>query len=244
MSKIQKLLFVLLIAITACKKPTDNLKVVVDTDIIKYTALIQVTDAANGISVPANATLTVSGANANDIYEISGKKQFKLTNGIITIGPDPDAAPTADKTASCNIQISAPGYNTTTKSVTFTADQKQQIINVALVKTGVVVTAPPVSKPQPVYESVSLNFTGTCASRKDVEIRPSMYLFYRETGTNAAYQYLGYMEKGSITVTTLQKGKTYDFQLIYGGKSYTQTQLIDETNYDVKVDMGDACKDF
>lgn len=240
----KKILFALVLFSVACKKPTDNIKVVVDTDIIKYTALIQVTDAANGVSVPTNATLTIGGNNANDIYEISGKKQFKLTNGIITIGPDPDGAPTADKSSSCSVQISAPGYNTITKTVIFTADKKQQLLSIALVKLGSPVTGTPVAKPQPVYDAVTLGFTGTCTNRKDVEIRPSMYVFYRESNSETGYQYLGFIDKGNITVTALAKGKSYDFQLTYGGKNYTQTQLINQTSYDVKIDMGSACNDF
>jgi hypothetical protein len=244
MNNVKITFLILIMAIAACKKPTENLKIVVDTNIIKYTALIQVTDAVNGSTTPANATLTIGGTNAADIYEISGKKQFKLINGIITIGPGPAAMPTTDKPASCTIQVTAPGYNAAAQTITFTADKKQQVINVYLVKTGSTATGTPTIKPLPVYDAVSLTFTGTCANKQDLEIRPSMYVFYRENASGDDYRYLGYMDKGDITTTALAKGKTYDFQLTYGGKNYTTTQQINQSGYNLKVDMGTACNSF
>jgi hypothetical protein len=52
------------------------------------------------------------------------------------------------------------------------------------------------------------------------------------------------MDKGDITTTALAKGKTYDFQLTYGGKNYTTTQQINQSGYNLKVDMGTACNSF
>ncbi|WP_183566147.1 hypothetical protein [Mucilaginibacter sp. SP1R1] len=244
MVTLKRAFFVVLLLVTACKKPTENLKIVVNTDIIKYTALIHVTDAAKPGVSPANATISITGNNADDIYEVSGKKQFKLTGGIIAIGPGPAATPTAADPESCIVQIKAPGYVTVSQPVTFNAGQQQQVVNISLVKSGSVNTSVPAPKPPPVYEPVTLNFTGTCKSRTDVEIKPSIYVFYRETGTDAAYQYLGYMDKGNISVTALAQGKTYDFQLTYGGQNYMVSQQINLQSYDLTIDMGTVCNDF
>jgi hypothetical protein len=233
----------LLLLVSACKKPTENIKIVVDTNIIKYTVLIHVTDKSNPATPPKNATITITGADAANIYELSGKKQFKLAGGIITIGPGPAAVPTADKPESCIVEIKAPGYVTVSQPVTFTIDKKQQVINISMAKTGVSTNTPPASPPA-VYDPVSLRFIGTCSSRSDLEIRPSMYAFYRETGSGSGFQYLGYMDKGNIVVTALEKGKTYDFQLTYGGQNYVVSQQINEPAYDLKVNMGAACNDF
>ncbi|HEY9197532.1 MAG TPA: hypothetical protein VIM77_14755 [Mucilaginibacter sp.] len=244
MNNLGKIILMLVIAVTACKSPTTDIKIIVDANVIKYSALIQVTDAANGTTVPANATITVSGADADNIYEISGKKKFVLSNGVISIGPGPANEPTQSKTVSCVVQVKAPGYNTANQNITFTVDKKQQVVQVFLVKTGTVVTTLPTQPPLPVFETVSLSFTGTCKSRSDIQIRPSIYVFFRLHGSSDAYRYLGYMDKGNITVTALEKGKTYDFQYTFDGKSYTATQLIDQTSYDINVDMGTACNSF
>lgn len=234
----------LALLLAACKKPTDNLKIVVDTDIIKYTAVIQVADAANLGVVPKNAVLTITGSVADDIYEISGKKNFKISNGFITIGPSPSAIPTMLKPDSCMVQIKAPGYVTVEYPLIFTADKKQQRLSILMEKAGagVAPTSPPVVPP--VNDSVRLNFTGTCSSNNNVVIRPSMYVFYREKASGSIYQYLGYLDKGTMVVTALVKGKTYDFQVTYGGQNYSISQLIELPEYDLTINMGNACSNF
>ncbi|GAB2694504.1 hypothetical protein GCM10027037_17520 [Mucilaginibacter koreensis] len=238
------ILALLLILPFACKNPTDNLKIVVDTNIIKYTALLHITDSADPGKAPANTTITIGGSAASNIYEASGKKNFTVVNGVITIGLGPAASPTAGNPLSCTVQISAPGYTTTTQTVTFTADQTQQVINIPLVKTGS--TAPVVIPPPAptVNPDVSLDFTGTCSNKPDLLIKPSLYVFYRVNGSGAAYQYLGYMESGKITTKALALGKTYDFQITYGGQNYVVTQLIQQSGYALTLDMGTACNNF
>jgi hypothetical protein len=244
MSIMKKMFYVLpLLLAFSCKKPTDDLKIVVDTDIIKYTALIHVTEAANSAISPRGATISISGADADDIYEVSGKKVFKLISGIITIGPGPAAVPTAGKPDSCIIEVKASGYNTITRHVIFNVDTLQQVINVGLVKTGAT-TSPIVSVPQPtpVNDTVALKFTGVCVNKASVEIRPSIYVFYRQTGSGSSYQYLGFMDKGDLSTTALVKGKTYDFQITYGGTNYMVSQKIDELSYNLTLVM--ACTNF
>ncbi|WP_154402290.1 PEGA domain-containing protein [Mucilaginibacter endophyticus] len=245
MENIKKLLFVLLLLSGACKKPTEDLKIVVDTNVIKYTALIHVTDASNPEAVLKSGTLSVSGDNADDIYEISGNKQFNINNGVITIGPGPAAVPLAGKPETYSVQVKVPGYNTVSKSISFAADQKQQVVDVSLSKAGTVNSAPVIQKPLPVYDPVSLNFTGTCSSSPDLVIRPSMYVFFRETGSGTVYQYLGYMESGNMTATALKKGETYDFQVTYDGQNYGTTQQINNESESLTINMGSAiCNNF
>lgn len=244
MTYIKYCLFTLLLfSAFSCKKPTENIKLVVDTDILKYTAFIRVTDAATG-AIPANATITVSGAAANNIYEISGKKNFNLVQGAVTIGLGPALSPTAANPVSCTATFTATGYTTATRTITFTADKSQQIINIQLAKTGS--NTPPIVVPTPpVYPTpVTLTFTGKCGNRSDFEIRPSVYIMYRETGSNLPYQYLGYMDKGMLTTTALAQGKTYDFQTTFNGEDHSVTQKIEQASYSLTLDMGNACNNF
>ena len=245
MTTIKKMAFALLLLLPlACKKPTENLKIVVDTNIIKYTALIRITDAANPSVTPANAAITISGPAANDVYEVSGKKNLTVVNGIITIGLGPSVTPEANSPISCTAQISAPGYVTQTQTITFTSGQMQQVLNMGLAKPGS--TAPVATPPPPptTNPAVTLDFTGTCANKKDLQIKPSLYVFYKVNGTNAAYQYLGYISSGKITTQALASGTIYDFQITYGGQAYTATQRIQQANYAINIDMGTACNNF
>jgi hypothetical protein len=237
------LLILLLLSILSCKKPTENIKLVVDTDILKYTAFVRVTDATNG-TIPANAKITISGATADNIYEVSGKKNFNLVQGVVTIGLGPALTPTVTSPVSCTATITATGYTTATQIITFTADKNQQVVNIQLNKTGS--NTPPVIVPNPpVYPTpVALTFIGKCSNRSDFEIRPSVYIMFRETGSNNPYQYLGYMDKGMLTTTALAQGKTYDFQTSFNGGNYSVTQKIEQSSYLLMLDMGNACNNF
>lgn len=229
-----------MLALSACKKPTENIKLIIDTDIIKNTAMINVTDAQTGNPAPNNATIAISGEQAGDIYELSGKKNITLNAGMVTIGLHPNVIPTADKPITINVEISAPGYNKAIKQVTFTASQKQQVVNIGITKTGTT-TPPIVIPPPPIYNNTSLTFVGRCPNRTDLEIRPSVYVYFKKTGSTGAFQYLGYMEKGNITTNLLALNETYDFQIVFGGETYKTSQKIEQTSYNLTIDMPAAC---
>jgi hypothetical protein len=241
MFRINTMCMVLIMCIlSACKKPTENIKIVIDTDVIKYTAMINVTDGQDGNPAPANSTITISGNDASNIYELSGKKNIQLSAGMVTIGLHPSIAPAADQPISIIAEINAPGYNKESRQITFSAEKKQQVVNIQLTRTGS--TAPPVvTPPPPVYNNVSLTFTGRCPNRTDVEIRPSVYVYFRATGSNAAFQYLGYMDKGNISTNLLAQNASYDFQIVFGGETYKVSQKIDQTAYNLTIDMPAAC---
>lgn len=224
----------------ACKKPTENIKIVIDTDVIKYTAMVNVTDAATGNHVANDAKIIITGASANDIYELSGKKNIVLTNGMVTIGLHPQVIPTATQPITVTVQIQAPGYQTASRSVTFTAQQKQQVVDISLAKVGST-TPPVVLPPPPVYNDVSLNFIGRCPNRTDLEVRPSLYVYYKVAGSSDAFRYLGYMDKGNIMTKLLAQGVTYEFQIVYGEETYRPSQKIEQTAYNITVDMPAAC---
>jgi hypothetical protein len=227
----------------SCKSPTNNIKVVVDANVIKYSAMIYVTDAADGATIPAGLTLTVSGANAGQVYELSGKKSFTFADGIIAIGPGPTLVPTMANPVEFMITIAAPGYKSITRQLQINAGEVQQVISISLAKTtseepgGATVTTTPPNLNTAGTSAVTLDFTGTCQNKSNFEFKPSNYIFYRISGTSAAYQYLGYMNKGIIT-TPLVLDTTYDFKFVYNGQSYVVTQKVDATNYSETVDMG------
>jgi hypothetical protein len=230
-------LALLMLTVFACKNPTDDIKIVVDTNIIKYTAMVNVTDGQTGNQV-GNATIAISGAAAPQIYELSGKKNFQLTAGMVTIGLHPNLVPSPP--VSITVEITAPGYNKDTREVVFTMSQAQQVVNIMLTKTGTV-TPPVVTPPPPTYNSVALNFTGRCPNRPDVEIRPSVYVYFRKSGSTVAFQYLGYMDKGNIETKLLAQNETYEFQIVFGGETYRIIQKVEQTSYRLTVDMPAAC---
>ncbi|RZK93197.1 MAG: hypothetical protein EOO98_00325 [Pedobacter sp.] len=240
MKPIRIVIAALVVGFIGCKKPTEDIKIVVDTDIIKHTALIRVTDAQTGAQVPANAVITILGNEAANIYEVSGKKDIKLTQGMVTIGLHPNVVPTAANPISITAEITAPNYTAQRKVITFTLAQRQQVVDIGISRVGN--TQPPiVVPPPPVYQDVSLNFTGRCPNRPDVEVRPSVYISFRKSGTTNPFQHLGYMEKGNITTKLLALNETYDFQIVFGGEAYQVSQKIEQSSYNLSIDMPAAC---
>jgi len=249
------LLGMLLLSAVACKSPTNDVKVVVDMNIMKYSALMRISDTKG--ATPQNVSLSISGTSANDIYEISGKKVFTVKDGVITLGLNPSVTPT-NADVNYSVVISAPGYKTLTQPMSFKNGVNQQIIAVTLQKstddsapivaTPVPVTPAPVSTPTspgaPAVTMVTLDFTGHCANRTNLQIRPSLYVFYRAKGATA-YQYLGYMTDGHMETTALTVGNSYDFQITYAGENYNVSGVVDKTSYQETFSMGNSiCNTF
>lgn len=227
----------------ACKNATEDIKIVVDMNIIKYSALVHITDA-NG-NVPQGITVAVSGTEADNIYEISGKKDYTVAGGIITLGLGPAVTLTDSSSVKTQLTISAPGYQQDKQTLDFVAGTKQQVINVTLAKVGQPVTSNPPTPPLSTGIETTFDFYGYCSTRSNLEIRPSLYLFFRESGSSQPYQYLGFMQDGHIVTDLLSTGKTYDFQINYGGKNYIVTQKIAGTYYSETFNLGsDVCNGF
>jgi len=240
------LLGVMLLSVAGCStKPTDGVKVTIDMNILKYSMLVRVTDAS--FNVVAGTTMTITGTNASSIYEISGKKVFTVTDGNITLGLDP-AFSIAAGNATFNINVTAPGYKTTTYAATFTSSTLQQSINLSIVLTASASTGGTATPPVPVTTTTHfvLDATGTCANKSNLNVRPSIYLFFRDHATpTAPYLQLGYMDAGHLETNYLAVGKTYDFQMTYGGTSYLVTQSVDQTAVVLNFNMGDSiCSSF
>lgn len=225
----------------SCTKPTNNIKVVVNANVIKYSAMINVTDAANSSVVPYGLTIKVSGQDAGEIYEISGKKNYAFAGGIISLGPSPALVPTESSPVKFTVTISAPGYTSISQNIQIGANETQQVISVSLAKTNygegsVTVTSTPPNTQTAQTSAVSMHFTGTCSNKSNFEFKPSNYIFYKEHGSSG-YQYLGYMDQGEITAQ-LQLGQIYDFKFVYDGQTYVVTQEVDQTDYSETVNLG------
>lgn len=238
----------LLLSVAACKNPAEDVKVVVDMNIMKYSALLHIGDT-NG-ATPQNISVAIGGASANDIYEISGKKVFTVKDGVITLGLSPSVTPGTTADVSYTVVISAPGYKVLTQPMSFKNGVLQQIIPVTLQKLSdenpPVVSAPVVTPaPTPTSTKVTLDFTGFCANRTNLQIRPSLYVFYRLKGSGAAYVYLGYMTNGHLETNALTVGKNYDFQITYSGENYNVSGTVDKTSYQETFTMGSSvCNTF
>lgn len=126
--------FMFLTALSSCKKsPIDNVRIVIDPDIIKYSMLLDISDAADNKIKPADVSVSFSGQDAEYIYEAAGKKKFKVQQGLLNIGLGPERILTSGNPAKFTVTISANGYLPVSRDLEMTADRKLQIATVKLI---------------------------------------------------------------------------------------------------------------
>lgn len=132
--KYPSLRVLLLLLVYGCTNPIEDIKIVIDANVIKHSALITVTDPQQPGKTPANISLSVGGRDSAFVYEISGKREFKVTDGMIALGIAPGKTINKDSPAECLITVSAPGYLPSSQTLSFSAEQSQQLITVNLIK--------------------------------------------------------------------------------------------------------------
>lgn len=126
--------FIFLSSLSSCKKsPIDNVRIVIDPDVIKYSMLLDISDAADGKIKPADVSVSFSGPDAEYIYEAAGKKSFKVQQGLLSIGLGPERIPTTGSPAKFSVTISANGYLPVSRELEITADRKSQIAEIKLI---------------------------------------------------------------------------------------------------------------
>lgn len=107
------LAFLILITGISCQKsPTDDVQLNVNTNFLKYTAQLQVYDAAALSRLPqtANATVQITGPDSAYVYDISGTRKINVNEGSMSFAISPDRTPTESNPIRFNVIVKANGY--------------------------------------------------------------------------------------------------------------------------------------
>ena len=133
-----KKVFIALLALgsmvfTQCTKPTDGFTISINPDVFDNVVAVKFYDAATPGVAPTNVKLTITGDDAQSIYEISGYKQFNVVDGVISLGLLPKAAPTEGKPAIFVINAEAEGYLPVRVPVTILQGQVTKLVTVSMV---------------------------------------------------------------------------------------------------------------
>jgi hypothetical protein len=117
--------------VISCKKitsPTDNLKLIVDYNVIKTTIDVHLYDVTTGQLIP-NPTkdkglIIITGQDKSAVIDMMGiapeNKSIAIDRGVASMALHPKDAPSQSKMISFNIVAKMPGYLTTTKQVNLT----------------------------------------------------------------------------------------------------------------------------
>lgn len=94
----------------SCESPLKDFNLQISTEVIEHYATLRIVNAS-GAAV-SNARITLVSGDTEDIYNLSGKKDFSLTDDLVAFGVDPKRTPTAAKPIRFRVQIAAAGYVT------------------------------------------------------------------------------------------------------------------------------------
>ena len=93
---------------------------IVDFNFFKTRMTYNITDAKTGEIINAEATVTFSGKNANDIVNYSGEKNqmYKTSLGKLELTSDPNISISTSKPFEFSVTVEIKGYNSLTKALT------------------------------------------------------------------------------------------------------------------------------
>ncbi|MBD1427785.1 hypothetical protein [Sphingobacterium arenae] len=148
--------------VSSCENPLKDFNLQISTEVIENYVTLRVVDA-NNANVPG-VTVSLTSGDTQDIYNMNGYKDFKLTDNLLVLGVDPARTPTADNPIRFRVQFSAPGYNTQTIPVAIT-DVSAGIQTVVLTKPTEVPDGA-----EEVVENVDLNPDGSTTAPATVEL--------------------------------------------------------------------------
>ncbi|WP_286894774.1 MULTISPECIES: hypothetical protein [Sphingobacterium] len=129
------LAFSLLGGVSSCESPLKDFNLQVSTEVIQNYATLKVVDI-DGKTI-SGVTVTLSSGDTQDIYNMNGYKDFKLTDNLITFGLDPKRTASAANPIRFRVQLAASGYTTQEVPVAIT-DASSGIQTIVLTKPTVV----------------------------------------------------------------------------------------------------------
>lgn len=122
-----------IILLNSCDNPFKDVDIRVDSNIFKYTTILEV-KSTSGQSLD-NANITISGPDADKIYNGEGRKVFKVTGGILLLALDPKVQPEKDKPVSFSVSITAPDYLPISIPVLMNKDQNSGLVSTTMLNT-------------------------------------------------------------------------------------------------------------
>jgi hypothetical protein len=132
-------LFAFFALISSCKKPTEGVNTILNTNVFNATASFQFIDAKTGEqigfdNVSEEVTVQILGDDANKVVDNSGATKIKAAKGFLSVAVENDYTPSPSNPIEFRILANAKGYLTTSVNVSFTSDgQQNHIVNMVKV---------------------------------------------------------------------------------------------------------------
>lgn len=115
----------MIVGIHACKKPTEDINLLVNTSTLsKAPTLVQFVNAnaASGTALPSNFTIKITGTDAKLVQVDGGGTNFTVTNGILPLSLTKQANPSPGNPVTYTIYAEVPGFLPVAKTITVTGN--------------------------------------------------------------------------------------------------------------------------
>lgn len=173
--------------VQSCENPLKDVNILVSSEILKYTTILQVSDTEG--DPLSDLTVTVKGRDAAYIYNLEGRKQFNLNGGLLGLGIHPEHEPTPGSPIVFQLELSGAGYLTQVIPVRINAQQFSSVnaismMDLSAAPAGVTVYTPTVALSNgTLTEPVTINTPLSNASEQSVQITlPAGTQFLDESG--------------------------------------------------------------
>lgn len=215
--------------LSRCKNPLDDVQLAVDTNVFQYTTLVEVKSSA-GTPIGSNATVTITGRDADKIYNLAGKKEFQVAGGLLGLGVSPNVTIADGTNLQFTVNVSAPGHLPIAIPVTIAKESKASImdatmLNIANPPEGVKVETKTV--PLATNGAVTTNTTLTTATNAEVTETVSVGL---TAGTQFKDASGNTITGGNLSVSTVAANTgNNDALAIFPGGSLTLPEIKTNT---------------
>ncbi|MCF3112112.1 hypothetical protein LL912_25215 [Niabella sp. CC-SYL272] len=151
--------------IVACTNPFKDLEISVSSNVFKNVVNLEVGSTA-GVSLD-NATVAITGPDAEKIYNAEGKKIFRVIGGFLFLAVDPNVVVSEQAPLNINVAIAATNHLGVQIPVKITGGEKIAMRKVVLLNTAAASSEMAVKN-----TSVALAANGTPAADVTVNIPP------------------------------------------------------------------------
>ncbi|GLB54114.1 hypothetical protein NBRC110019_31550 [Neptunitalea chrysea] len=101
--------------------------------IIDQTLMIEVVDAADGVTIPDNITVSVSGEDSEYVFESGGTRDYQTIDGKLYLAVNPSYNAVEGDDIEFNVLIEAPGYLSVNAEVYISENEPEQLLTVPMI---------------------------------------------------------------------------------------------------------------
>jgi hypothetical protein len=105
----------------------DDFAITITADPVSSLVNLKVFDSKDGSDIPEEITLTFSGSDAEKVHTISGTKNFKVENGLITVGINRNISVSSETPLQITANVSANGYMPKSQTINFDGEAIQEV---------------------------------------------------------------------------------------------------------------------